>query len=114
MVPENNEEEDLTMPNIEIHMPFDHAGHPTIMDALEIEKRIWLQTKTLPFADEIVVSHHNTFCMDRNAKDRPYIRISSSHPDHVEPLLDALKDLGIDIETLILKGFFAGSQFGGG
>ncbi len=99
------------MPNIEIHMPFEDGK--VNRQAMELTRKIWSVCKELPFVGEMVVSHHNTFCRGRNGKPAPYIRISSSHPDHVEPLLDALKGLGIDIETLILNGFFAGSQFSG-
>lgn len=95
------------MPNIEIHIPF-VDGKPT-RDAKDIETKIRARVINLSFSPMIVVSYTNTFSyMSQGDESSTFIRIWATEESMISELVEALKPLGIDIETVKLAGFHQG------
>lgn len=98
------------MPNIEIHMTFDDITVPS-KNAMTLEKKIWQLTEKLIDEgvirrDDLVISHRNTQCWDRDGNAQPFIRILSTHPSDFDAIADAIAPLKLDIECIVVDQFY--------
>jgi hypothetical protein len=105
------------MPNVEIHMHFGsssrtESGYGPSDRALTVAGGVWRLVKEargLPEkfdVKDMVVSFKDTYCIGEDGKPAPFIRICSTNPTDLKILPEVLKPLGIDIETLLVEGFF--------
>lgn len=95
------------MPNIEIH-GYPHKNGEMSTEANSLSDEIIELTSDLPFKEQMVITVYGTHCFDRKKDSQPFIRILSSDPDHILPLVEVLIPLGVDIETANLTGFYLG------
>ncbi len=84
------------MPNIEIH---------GVLDPDRMEDSIFKLFEDEKYADDMVVSIHDTKVVDRHGNGQPYLRLVNSCQDHTPAIIEKLKTLNIDIEFLPLQGF---------
>lgn len=93
------------MPNIEIHgVKKDDTKH------FRLTEKIFKRVEGLVFAGELVLTKVMDDCRDRNNKSQPFLRIIISEKSKIEPLVQQLKPLGIDMEILIIDGFIPGEK----
>lgn len=56
------------------------------------------RTKSLSFKDEMVFTFVNSICIDRKEDTQPFIHLWSSEDSHIDPILECLQGIGMDVE----------------
>lgn len=87
------------MPNIQIHGLSVYTAGTTKDDIVSA-------IKNLPFAADAVITIVPSKCVDIKGNPQPFLRICSPEKSRFRPLVKALKPLKLDIETLLLSGFY--------
>ncbi len=89
------------MPNIHIHGVNQKS-------AKILEKDIFKTLSDRSYADDVVVTIHNTSVRDRNGNPQPFLQVANSERWNTEEIVKKLKHLGLDIEVVGLEGFHPG------
>lgn len=93
------------MPNIEIH------GIRGSIKYCGLIKKIFKRIEELSFAHEVVVTSFLDDCRDSSDESQPFLRIVISNASEIEPLVQQLKPLGMDIEVLNITAFIPGKKY---
>ena len=95
------------MPNVEIHGLSSCA-------ARELGVRIFEKFQNTPFVDDLVVTIFPTEVFDSNGKVQPFLRLANTCQDGTPLIIQALQDLGLDVEHVKLEGFYPKNVSSGG
>jgi hypothetical protein len=64
----------------------------------------------LPFADKITITMANSISVNLRGELDPYIQIGTIGPIHRQEIVEALKPIGLDIETYDLRDFYLAAE----
>jgi len=88
------------MPNVELFglsHPFDK----------EVKKRVAEALKGVVPEEDVVITEHKADVIDLKGKPAPFIRLTTTPIPKLNEVVEALKDIPIDLEVMLLQQFYA-------
>jgi hypothetical protein len=108
------------MPNIEVHGLYNNnakvgyvgyhiwGSDPTNRNLVLSKLSSTIKESILPWKDQVVITEFNSSCNDLEDNSMPFLRVCSTDREEINALVQVLEPLQMDIETLLLTGFYPG------